>query len=325
MSNLNSEVGGYFSFEFEKDDDKFHYHKDALKLNSARNCLEIVFLNFKVNKIFIPYYNCTVMLEPIMKTGIDYQFYSVDEKLEIKSNITLKTGEYILYVNYFGVKSKYIEALIGSYGEKLIIDNSQSFFTRFQDNILSIYSPRKFFGVSDGGYLTGKNVKGYDNNLEYDLSIGRVSHLIGRIENTAEKYYTNYRDNDASLSMADVKKMSKFTHAMLSNINYGNIRQKRNRNFKYLHKKLVEINAFEIDLDNIDGPLDYPFLNRKILRDMLISNKVYVAKYWEGTLGLDGLPEVEKYLINNLTPLPIDQRYNINDMEKIVALIKGYI
>ncbi len=95
------------------------------------------------------------MQEAIKKTQIDYKYFSIDENLEIINVDDLKEGDYILYINYFGIKNVYINSLINKYGEKLIIDNSQSFFSKFGNNVSSIYSPRKFFGVSDGAYLVG--------------------------------------------------------------------------------------------------------------------------------------------------------------------------
>lgn len=36
---MDTAIGGYFEFELRKG---AHYHKDALRLNAARNCFEYV-------------------------------------------------------------------------------------------------------------------------------------------------------------------------------------------------------------------------------------------------------------------------------------------
>ena len=60
------------------------------------------------------------------------------------------------------------------------------------------------------------------------------------------------------------------------------------------------------------------------LREFLIDNKIFVAKYWPNVEKyIEGNNNWEYYFVNNLLPLPIDQRYNLTDMKRIVDLIKG--
>ena len=132
------------------------------------------------------------MQEAIKKTQIDYKYFSIDENLEIINVDDLKEGDYILYINYFGIKNVYINSLINKYGEKLIIDNSQSFFSKFGNNVSSIYSPRKFFGVSDGAYLVG-SISG-EIELEIDHSVNRMEHLLGRIDGSASAFFRQRRE-----------------------------------------------------------------------------------------------------------------------------------
>ena len=54
-----------------------HYHKDALKLNTARNGFEYVLRASHFRKVYVPYYTCEVMLEPIKKLGT----YKINVKL----------------------------------------------------------------------------------------------------------------------------------------------------------------------------------------------------------------------------------------------------
>lgn len=52
-------IGGYFELELRQGE---HYHKDAIRLNSARNCFEYILLARKYKKVFLPYYTCEVLL-----------------------------------------------------------------------------------------------------------------------------------------------------------------------------------------------------------------------------------------------------------------------
>ena len=60
-------IGGYFSLELPHYGE---YHKDAIRLNTGRNCLEYILRVRNYKKVYIPYYTCDVVLEPFKKLGI---------------------------------------------------------------------------------------------------------------------------------------------------------------------------------------------------------------------------------------------------------------
>lgn len=320
MCRSSEEIGGYLGLDIPGCGDG-HYHSEAIKLNTARNALEYLLSNIKVSKLHIPYYNCSVLLEPIIKTNTAYDYYEIDNKLELSKLDGIGDNEYILYVNYFGIKNLYVEFLILKYGDKLIVDNSQSFFSQHPSKIYAIYSPRKFFGVPDGGYLMSGISK--ELNMEQDTSIERIKHLVGRVEYSANDYYEEFKRNEKSFKNQKIKKMSKFTNLILSNLNYQSMQYIRDRNFCYVHTELQEINRLNIDKDNIAGALAYPFLYAQNLKNILIKNKIYVATYWKDVLLIKGVACNEMDLVNNLIPLPIDHRYDLYDMKIIVETIKA--
>ena len=146
----NREIGGFFELELSGES---HYHKDALALNSARNCLKYIIEARHIRKIFIPAYCFHSLLEPITCNKINYQFYHVKNSFELEILPKLENGQHLLYENYYGLKSRYIKYLHSIYGDRLIVDNTQAFFEKPIDNVDTFYSPKKFFGVPDGGYL----------------------------------------------------------------------------------------------------------------------------------------------------------------------------
>ena len=143
-------IGGYFELELNRG---VEYHKNAIKLNTGRNCLEYIIKTSGIQKIYIPAYTCNVIMEPIIKLKIKFEFYNIDENLEPIFNKDLSVNEALLYTNYFGIKDKSVKKLARIYKKKLIVDNSQSFFSKPYNILGTFYSPRKFFGVPDGGYL----------------------------------------------------------------------------------------------------------------------------------------------------------------------------
>ena len=62
-------IGGYFSLELPYGEE---YHKNAIRLNTGRNCLEYILKTRGYRKVYIPYYICEVVLEPFKKLGVAY-------------------------------------------------------------------------------------------------------------------------------------------------------------------------------------------------------------------------------------------------------------
>jgi len=190
------------------------------------------------------------------------------------------------------------------------------------NNCDTFYSARKFFGVPDGAYLFSE--KKLHAELEYDYSNIRMEHLLGRIEEGAEKYYPKFKENDDSLIGQPIKKMSKLTQSLMKNIDYDKVAEIRFNNFNYLHSKLKDANEIIIDTVSITVPMVYPYLvkNGSEIKKKLISNKIFVATFWPNVREWDNDKEsYENYLAANLLAIPIDQRYCLDEMEKILELI----
>jgi hypothetical protein len=317
---MMEEIGGYFELELCR---KEHYHKNAILLNSARSCFEYILLARGYKKVYMPYYTCEVMLQPLLKHRIAYEFYSINESFELVKIVNLLPGEAFLYTNYFGLKQRYVEVLSTFYGTQLIVDNAQAFFAPRIDSIDTFYSPRKFFGVPDGGYLYTDYI--LDSNILIDSSYERMQHLILRIEKGAEAGYAAFKKADCSLDNQPILKMSKLTEQLLQSIDYEYVRNRRRANFQLLHERLRQTNSLSIfDLDSFSCPMVYPYYTERIsLRSRLIKEKIFVATYWPNVLEwCKGGCQLERYFVDHIVPLPIDQRYINVDIEKIINLIE---
>lgn len=310
-------IGGYFELELRRGE---HYHKDALRFNTARNCFEYILLARKYTKVYIPYYTCEVMLQPLHKHRIAYEFYHINESLEPVEIIQLGNSEAFLYTNYFGLKQHCVEYLASIYQSQLIVDNAQAFYAPRIVGIDTFYSPRKFFGVPDGGYLYIDKV--LEQEISEDKSYSRMAHLLLRIEEGAESGYLFFRQSDDLLDNQPIRKMSALTDRILRNIDYDFVRERRRENFNYLNEQISLKNALTVRLDNNSVPMIYPFYTKDIsLRTQLIQHKVFVATYWPNVLDWCKPGELENELVNNILALPIDQRYKREEMNFIIKLL----
>lgn len=316
-------IGGYF--ELELTDRGGFLHDDGVLLNSGRNALEYVLMALgDVKHLYLPYYTCNVVMEPVEKMGIPYSFYHINQKLEIEGRPSLQKGDYLIYTNYFGVKDEYVKTLADHYGSHLIVDNAQAWFAEPITGVDTIYSPRKFVGLPDGGvaYCT-KHLD--ENNFVQDVSYERCSHLLKRIDLGPSEGYADFRTNSEQLKGQPVKQMSKLTRRLLSSIDFEDVKTRRRNNFEYLHKRLRELNLFELpSMDAFECPMVYPYMTEdSSLKQKLIDNKFFVATYWPNVLERCKKGEWEYVLAQNTCFLPIDQRYGEEEMETIIKQINS--
>lgn len=312
-------IGGYFSLELPLREE---YHKDAIRLNTGRNCLEYILRAHGYKKVYVPYYTCEAVMEPINKLGIPYEFYHIDILFEIRDRFTLKADEALLYTNYFGLKQHYVEQLAEKIGSRLIVDNTQAFYAKPLPGIDTFYTCRKFFGVADGAYLyTDMHL---EEGFEQDKSFNRMAHLLKRIDLSAEQGFKDYQNIEVCLDNQPIRWMSKLTQRIMQSIDYEAAAKKRRESFHYLHEALGKENNLGLSLEEDAVPMVYPFLAPiKGLRDKLIENIIFVARYWPNVLEWTTEKDIEYLFAFQMQPLPIDQRYGEEDMKRIIEIIKG--
>lgn len=311
-------IGGYFSLELPLRHQE--YHADAVAVNSGKNAFEYILATygFKIRKVYLPYFTSRIMIKPLQEHDIPYEFYRIDNQLELSYEIELQSDELLVYTNYFGLKGEYINGIAGKYRKQLVVDNAQAFFDKPVTWVNTFYSPRKFFGVLDGGYAytQGTNTVELSGSISYD----RMTYLLKRIDTSAEDAYGDYKSS-SHLGGLPVQKMSKLTQCILGGIDYDSVANARRNNYQGLAEVLSETNKINLPLGNA-VPLVYPYLtDDEKLRTRLISNKIYVAQYWPNVLEWCEKNTFEHYLATHIVPLPIDQRYGKEDMNRIINII----
>lgn len=308
-------IGGYFELELPVYPE---FHANAIALNSGRFCLEYVLRCRHYKKVYVPYFTCDSAIEPIKKLGIRYEFYHIDKEYHIIGEIRLNDDEALMYTNYWGLQDTYCKQLASTYGKQLILDYTQAFYSRPISGIDTFYSCRKYFGVPDGGYLYTDAKADFD--IAQDESYTRMNSLVKRIDISPEAGFQDFHDISSTFHEMPIRKMSNFTKRMMGGIDYERAAQRRIDNYNALRKQLGGrmLNYGEV-------PMIFPYASEvgQELRQNLIANKVFVAKYWPNVDEWAGVHALETWMANHILPLPIDQRYGKEDMERIVKLIKN--
>lgn len=305
------EIGGFFELNVWQGAE---YYTNAVRLNTARNCLRYLIRALRLRRVSMPAYTCPVVWKAARDEQCEMDFYNIDANF--MPDKPLDPEQFLIYTNYFGVCTRQTRQLFKQYPH-MISDNSQAFFSPDITGY-SFNSPRKFFGVPDGAYLFTKIRM--ETDLEQDVSFNRMSHLLKRFDLGANTAYEDFKNNDTSLSEEAVKRMSRLTQALLHGVDYSAVAECRRNNFLFLHKHLAKSNCIQLYLEDEEVPMVYPFLTiNRTLRKRLTENRIYVACYWNGQRDSGFGRQLE----SDLLPLPIDQRYSQADMERILEVLNA--
>ena len=115
--------------------------------------------------------------------------------------------------------------------------------------------------------------------------------------------------------------MSQLSKRLMQSIDYNRVAQQRIDNYNTLLRALGGR-----DLHYGEVPMIFPYESAEgqELRKNLIANKVFVAKYWPNVDEWTEEVSIERWMANHILPLPIDQRYDKEDMNRLINTIKNY-
>ena len=313
---MNKEIGGYIEIEYNHGE---MLHKNAIHLNCGRRAYSYLIKSRGIKKAWLPKFTCSSVIESFYAGECDVKFYSINSEF-IPQIDGIHKEDWVVLINYYGQISNEKIRKIASVHPKLIIDNAQAYYQMPINDLDTIYTCRKYFGVSDGAILyTSKPLDG--EKLEVDESFERMFFLMGRFERNADEFYEMYAKNNSIFSSEPVKAMSKLTENILHGIDYDFVKCRRTENFKYLDERLKDINKLRLFIPQ--GPFMYPLYveKGKIIRKILQSRKIYIPILWPDVFSLCKENSKEYDMAANILPIPVDQRYGLEDMKYIVTEI----
>lgn len=312
-------VGGFFELEIPSTNS--FYHPNAYAYTSGRACLGVILESMKPKKIYLPYYSCDAILQPLKTHNIAYEYYRLDGKLEFDLSIAPRSDELLLYINYFGVKTNFVKVLSKRYGSQLIIDNTQAFFEipDDSDKYWSFNSARKFFGVPDGAYLyaAGPVPSATGRNAEVNYA-----HLVERLTGNQTKAYELFLESEINVTDHPYQ-MSILSERLLGGIDYRSVKRCRRDNFAFFHRHLADLNRFPFFYNDESTPICYPLLLDFVIdKRQLHEQNIYIPTYWPNITS-DFV--VEREFAQRMLPLPIDHRYNQDACRHLLEVLKPLV
>ena len=182
-------IGGFFGLELPEYGNFPQWHPGrSVAVNSGRRALEYILRRLgDVRCVRVPLYTCRTVVETMERLGIPVITYRIDERLEPEELPELEKGEYLLYTNYFGIKEKCVDRLASRYGGSLIVDNALALYSPARSGVASLYSPRKFSGLPDGGIAVMDAERSLPEPEERDESLPAAAFLLECLEHGQER------------------------------------------------------------------------------------------------------------------------------------------
>lgn len=353
MGGYIKPIGGEHWFDIELFDNNLENFKDtnAVFLRGGQSAIRFILEDIDVQSneyVLMPSYLCPSILNNFKKLEVKYEFYRINKDLsidikDIKNKIEKLNVKAVFFIDYFGFyhNRETLEYLKKLQNEKIIIieDAVQMLWFNRRKFIgdYTFNSYRKFLPI-DGSIVLCKNLKTFSftqDDYYNNINLGRIKKTafhnfhIGKEEDFLELYEKSekeYYDTDQIIGMDSESKR------MLSKINYNNIRATRKRNYNYLFNKLINNNKIRIIFDkkligeNIILGLPIFIENRDEIRDKLRKINIYCPVHW-GILGEKWSEKYvdSRYVSENIITLPIDQRYDTNDMDRLVININNLL
>lgn len=324
---MTKEIGGYMELEHFRGEEMYG---DLYKFNLGRTAFVWLLKNIPHDRVFIPEYICDSVPVSAEKAGYKVVRYRLDEELKpVWGEEGAPSDKDILYlVSYYGQLTREQIMMYHADYPMLIVDYAQAFYDEpvREPGIHTIYTARKYFGLSDGAYVA-TDAEGADEDyalLETDCSGSRMKHLSGRLESNARDYYSDMLAVSSTFSDAVPMKISPLTENFLGAIDYDHVQKKRRENYQVLSELLPDSNPFTQNMPSC--PFAYPYYHENgiALRKYLASQNIFVPTNWSYLLKTMPSDSLEYKWSADILPLPVDQRYGYEEMEIIARAIRAF-
>ncbi len=295
----------------------------------------------------LPSFTCDTVIRPFLDAGYEVFYYPLDENLASTSSQIINTAvEYdasiVLFHRYFGFDTLdcQIDGLcesLHSMGRFTIEDCTQCLYSSIPraNSDFTVGSIRKWTGTPDGGFAvsrTGRFVekpKYSDKRLEtakLEASFAKYRYLyenIGGKDSMLELFRLAEDILDNQIELYGISDMSA---RVQSNLDVVGLKQKRRENYSFLLNSICLKVKPAFSLSGHEVPLYFPIFveDRDPLQKYLIQNDIYAPIVWPRnniqTVVCNGAEKAYKHLLC----LPIDQRYDVDDMNRIVEVINKF-
>ncbi len=316
---------------------------DAQSVTSGRVALALV-AERAPGIWLLPAYICDTALQPLQRAGIEIEFYAVGADLrprldELERAVEEQSPAAVLVVDYFGFPPPEAERLGALRGRTLVVEDCvHGALLELPDHAggrigdVAFTAFRKYLPLPDGGVLLGVEPR----ELPPAAGPGVRARLLGQLlrgsaiagelgyDETEPIFLDLLRTGEDALADPELTGTSTVSERLLATIDLAASAEQRRANYAAL------LDALPAPLEPLFGELPagvsplllsvtVPEGRRDALRAALIRRRVYCPVHWAPLppeIDPERFPD-EHRLSREILGLPIDQRYEPADMQRL--------
>jgi hypothetical protein len=300
------------------------YPRSGSLVFSGRTAIETVLRHLPdAHTALLPSYCCDSMIVPFRAAGIDVRFYKVEWEDGLKVGID-ESADILVWCNYFGFKNE-----MPFFDGVMIEDITHSFLSESSFHPRSDYlvaSLRKWEPIDCGGYCSveveGKTPPDEFINLKTAAMELKAKYLGDLDEEKKPRFLKMFADSNHWLAKNySGLGIDRFSREYIGSVDIEKQRKIRRENARALYEGLQDKVQFMFLESDMDCPLFVPILlpNRDGVRAHLTKNEIYCPVHWPRPEGCESnFYDMELSLI-------CDQRYGVEDMERIISTLQEVI
>ena len=337
MSFNQKYIGGEFASSTSKTNiGKYFPFSDGTWTTTGSVALEHIIKELiskkKIKNLYLPIFICESIIKTVQKFNYKIHFYDLYNNFKPKE-LKISNNSAVIIVNFFGLnisknfyntkrnKVYFIHDLTHSlYDKKILIKKEDYFFC----------SLRKFGIFNFGGWTNLKSEKMIKKNLD------KLVQLSSKLRLKKFNYLLN---NNKNLSYEKIllcqfkifeKKLYEFLNPIkkknikiITNMSLDKIINIRRLNYFYLKKNIPK--KFQLKIKTLNKTLPVGLIcnikkQRDNIRSKLIDRGIFCPIHWKIKKRYNKKFVNSFHYSESFLTLPVDQRYNISDMKKIVKI-----
>ena len=328
---------------------------DYVWLSTGRSAIRFVIKTIEERglsygkSVILPPFTCHTVIEPFLEAGYDIHYYPINESLqtsreEILSCVDLHRASVVLYHRYYGfdtlpdINKACIE--LRTRNVFTIEDCTQCLYSCFEKSDADFFvgSIRKWTGTPDGGFAVCRNgmFDGKPTLTDIALEKAKIEASYSKyrylFENIGDKsdFLKSYRNaEDILAAQKNYHLIASTSRLIQSNLNIEELKKIRRTNFQYLLDNISPTALFHplyAKIENEVVPLYFPIIveDRAPLQSYLAHHSIYAPVVWPKAESIGEICREVEYIYEHLLCIPIDQRYDDLDMERIANTINNY-
>ena len=351
MKRFYNEIGSEFWEEdLSTEENNFfqQFHGDLKQMMSGRTATQYVLQELSekdtLKKAYLPSYTCETVIAPFETMGYEILFYDVDQALmPLLDFHLLDEISIFLFHGYFGFP-RCDDAFLSECKKKGIYVLHDITHTMFSAGGVSgqadylIGSVRKWFGVAAGGFAVSHmgrfQTKPSPCDLRYihlrnDAFQLKKAYMQGGAPSVKSTFQqVNFEAMEYLTDNAGVQESDKESVKIVTHFEISEMIRKRRENFKFLRDVVAAsgtLNPVFHDLQDGVCPLYFPVFSerRDEVKRQLIQNDIYTPTHWP----VPDYININQYqgaadIYHTIFSIPCDQRYDIDDMNRIKEALK---